>query len=85
MNPHLEKAVIQFLANEFQFNPENLLPDTDFFQDLGLNPEQFNDLIARMQDALNIILPEDKINEIHTLADLLSYLSPEDQIPHESL
>jgi acyl carrier protein len=74
MNPNLEQAIIQFLANEFHLQPENVLLDTDFYTDLNLTKQQLTDLIERMQDALNFILVEDKIGEIKTVSDLLTSL-----------
>jgi acyl carrier protein len=83
MNPNLEQAIIQFLANEFHLQPEDVLPDTDFHLDLNLTPDQLTDLIERMQDALDFILAEDKVNEIKTVADLLASLEPDDS--HEAV
>jgi hypothetical protein len=77
MNPNLSHAVLQFLANEFQSTPENLLPDTDFVIDFGLTPDQLTDLLDRIQDALDFVLPEEKIPEIHTISDLLQSLNPD--------
>jgi acyl carrier protein len=77
MNPNLKQAVIEYLANEFHLHPEDILPDTDFYTDMNLSKEQVTDLIERMQDALNIILPDDKIGEIKTVADLVTSLEPE--------
>jgi len=85
MNPHLETAIIQFLANEYHLDPKNLLADTNFFEDFNLSETQFIDLITRMQDALNFILPEEKISTIHTLSDLLSSLSHDEVDPNEPL
>lgn len=77
MNPNLETAIIQFLADEFHLQPDNLIPDTDFIVDLGLSPEQVQDLITRLQDSLDFILPEDKVGQISTLGDLLAAIRPE--------
>lgn len=78
MNPNLEQAIIQFLADEFHQSPESVIHDTDFFTDFNLSEDQFMDLIARMQDALEFVLPEEKITEIHTVGDLLICLQPEE-------
>jgi len=81
MNPNLKQAVIQFLANEYHFRPEDIIPDTDFFLDFGLTQDQLVDLIGRMQDALNFILAEDKITDIQTVGDLLACLDTEAHEP----
>ena len=81
MNPNLNQAIIHFLANEYHVQPKDVIPDTDFSVDFGLSQEQLVDLIGRMQDALDFILPEDKINEIKTVGDLLASLEPETHEP----
>lgn len=81
----LETAIIHFLANEFQTQPESIIPDTDFFLDFDLDQDKFQDLITRMQDALDFILPEEKISEIRTLSDLFESLTAEESPSHEPL
>lgn len=70
MSPHLKTAIIEFLANEFKLQPGNVNPDTSFTTDLGLSPVELAELLQRLQDALNIILPEDRVPQINTVADL---------------
>ena len=70
MTSPLEKALIEFLANEFKLKPENINPDTSFITDLGLTSNELQDLLQRLQDSLNIILPEEKITQIDTVSDL---------------
>lgn len=84
MNPNLEKAIIEFLANEYQLPPESVIPDTDFHIDLNLTQDQLNDLLTRMQDALDFTLSEDRMPGIHTVSDLFASLQPEDPT-HEPL
>lgn len=71
-------AIIQFLANEFQLNPEHLNPDTSFTADLGLSPEQVTDLLQRLQESLGVILPEDKIQGLTTIGNLLELFEEDD-------
>ncbi len=73
-------AIIQFLANEFQLDPDHLNPDTSFTDDLGLTSEQLTDLLQRLQESLGIILPEDKVPTIITIGNLLD-LYEEDDAP----
>lgn len=75
---NLRPAIIQFLANEFKFDANNLNPDTSFAQDLGLSPAELSDLLQRMQDALNFILPEDSQTEITTVGQLIALVNPEE-------
>ena len=40
MNSQLHNAIIQFIADEFRLDPENIDLDMDFREDLNLTPEQ---------------------------------------------
>lgn len=77
MNPQLHTAILEFLGNEFKISPGDLIPETNFFLDLNLTPDQLSDLLQRLQDALNIILPEDKVPQISTIGDIFSALENE--------
>lgn len=77
MSPTLNTAIIAFLANEFKINPDQLNPDTSFVVDLGLSQDELQDLLQRLQDSLNISLPEDRLSSVTTIADLLALTEEE--------
>lgn len=66
----LKKAVLEFLSDELHFEAENMMEETSFAE-LGVTPGQLPDLLHRMQDALGIVLPEEKLTDINTISDLL--------------
>ena len=70
----VKTAIIQFLSDEFHLDPEGLNPDTAFEADLGLSSQQLADLLQRLQDSLNIILPEDKLDSLTTISNLLELI-----------
>lgn len=74
---NLKSAIIQFLANEFKFDPNTLSLDTSFSQDLGLSDSEVTDLLQRLQDSLNFILPEGSA-DITTIGQLVSTVDPEE-------
>ena len=80
MTNQLETAIIEFLANEFKLKTGNINPDTSFTTDLGLSAGELQDLFQRLQDSLNIILPEDKLGQVNTIADLLEITRDEEPI-----
>ena len=80
MTNQLETAIIEFLANEFKLKTGNINPDTSFTTDLGLSAGELQDLFQRLQDSLNIILPEDKLVQVNTIADLLEITRDEEPI-----
>ena len=77
----IKTAIIQFLSDEFHLDPEGLNPDTAFEVDLGLSSSQLADLLQRLQDSLNIILPEDKLDSITTVNSLLELMEEENEFP----
>lgn len=77
MNQQLKQAVNAFIVNEFKMEDRILDEDLDFCQDLGLDQNQLNDFLARLQEALSIIISEEKSSQIKTLADLYLALDPE--------
>lgn len=80
MTSQLKTAIIEFLANEFKMAPVNLTPDVSFSSDLSLTPTQLQDLLQRLQDSLNFILPEDAV--VATVSDLLE-LTEEESAPDD--
>lgn len=62
----LQEAIIQFLANEWKQNSENINLDVQL-SDFGWNEE----MLDRLQESLELSLPEDH-GEIVTVGDLIS-------------
>lgn len=77
MNPNLELAIIEFIANEFHLPADTLSTDTNFKIDLSLQPEEISDLLQRLQDALNFIIPDEKIADIESIGDIILAMSPD--------
>jgi len=75
---NIKLAIIQFLANEFHLEAENITEDTSFNEDLGLNPTQIAELLKNLQDSLNIVLPEEAVGNITTVGQLFAALEPEE-------
>ncbi len=73
MEAHLKNAIIQFIANEFKLEPQNIKEDLSFLDDLSLSHEQTQDLLTRLQESLDFIIPEGNLN-IDTLGDLFELL-----------
>jgi len=78
MHPNLKTALINFLANEFKMDPEAIHPDLNFSSDLNLSETDMSHFFQRLQDALSVDLPEEKIPLLTTVGDLLQALEEED-------
>ena len=77
MEPNQKTAIIHFLANEFKMQPEILNGDLNFQIDLDLTPDQVSNLIQRLQEALDLSLPDDQVSRVETVEDLLKIVDPD--------
>lgn len=77
MNPNLKSALLDFLANEYHLDQSAIDENLDFAADLNLNPDQINQLLEQLQDALDFTLPEDHISEVRSVGDIIRLLDPE--------
>lgn len=71
---NIKAAIIQYLANEFQLEPEGVTADLNFNLDLGLDNKQLLDLLQRLQESLGIVLPEERTETITTVGELLNLI-----------
>ena len=79
MNPNLKSAILNFLADEFKKDLATVTPDLNFTTDLDLTEQNVSDLLQRLQDSLNVILPEDKLAQILTVGDLINALEQDSE------
>ena len=70
-NMQKRTAIIQFLANEWQHEPNNITPDI-ILSDMG----NVQDLLTKLQDALDLTAPEGGENTITTVGELLEAFDP---------
>jgi acyl carrier protein len=75
---NIKNAIIQFLANEFHMEADNINEDTSFETDFGLNSDQIVELLQKLEDSLNIELPEDQTPDITTVGNLLESIESEE-------
>jgi len=75
----IQQAILEFLGNEFQLESQSINTDTTFAE-LGVFGASLNDLLQRLQDALSIVLPEEKLANMTTVGDLLEIVQEDDQV-----
>jgi len=75
--PNLKTAIVEFVKDEFRLEPTAITEDLNFVTDLGLDSASLTDLLARLQEALDFTLPEEKTSTIQTLEDLFQALEVE--------
>ena len=53
---------------------ESITPETRFLTDLSMNSLTIVDMIAQLEDELEVVIESEDLNEIVTVQDLLDYL-----------
>lgn len=53
---------------------ESITPETRFLADLSMNSLTIVDMVAQLEDELEVVIESEDLNEIVTVQDLLDYL-----------
>jgi acyl carrier protein len=69
----LEK-VKAILAEQFDVDEEKITVDTDLQEDLGADSLDVVDLLMSIEDEFEIEIPDEEIENIRTVADLVNYI-----------
>lgn len=72
----LKQAILEFLANELHLETSAIIAETSFAE-LGVDENQLTEMLQRLQEALGIILPEEKVSTNMSVADLLDMVDDE--------
>ncbi len=69
----LEKIKV-ILAEQFDVQDDSLKNDTDLQDDLGADSLDVVDLLMSIEDEFEIEIPDEEIENIRTVGDLVSYI-----------
>ena len=69
----LEK-VKAILAEQFDIEEDTLTVDTDLQEDLGADSLDVVDLLMSIEDEFEVEIPDEEIEKIKTLGELVSYI-----------
>lgn len=69
----LEKIKV-ILAEQFDVEEDSLKNDTDLQEDLGADSLDVVDLLMSIEDEFEIEIPDEEIEHIRTVGDLVSYI-----------
>ncbi|WP_407382527.1 acyl carrier protein [Ruminococcus sp.] len=69
----LEKIKV-ILAEQFDVEEDSLKNDTDLQEDLGADSLDVVDLLMSIEDEFEIEIPDEEIENIRTVGDLVSYI-----------
>ena len=69
----LEKIKV-ILAEQFDIEEDTLKPETDLQDDLGADSLDVVDLLMSIEDEFEIEIPDEEIENIRTVSDLVGYI-----------
>ena len=79
MNLILEESVMfetlkNILVEELQLDPEEVKPEAELTNDLGINSIELADLVLMCEDKFGVEIQDDDIQQFVTIADVVNYL-----------
>lgn len=69
----LEKVKV-ILAEQFDIDEADIQPETDLQHDLGADSLDVVDLLMSIEDEFEIEVPDEEIENIRTVSELVSYI-----------
>ena len=68
------EKVKNMLANDLQINPDDIKPEAELINDLGINSLELADLILLCEEKFSIEVRDDDIQKFITVGDVVAYL-----------
>ena len=65
---------VDLLVNELQINRDDITPDAELSNDLGINSIDLADLVMLCEEKFNIEIADDDIRKFITVGDVAKYL-----------
>lgn len=71
----LRLKVVEVLAEEFELNPEEMVPEATIYEDLGLDSLDAVDMVVVLEKTFGVKLTDqESLRSIRTLEDLFQFL-----------
>ena len=68
------EKVSALLAEQFEVEATSITADTDFVQDLNADSLDVVDMLMSLEDAFDVEIPDEEIENIHTVGDLVTFI-----------
>ncbi|MBW2108120.1 MAG: acyl carrier protein [Deltaproteobacteria bacterium] len=70
----MEEKVKKIVAEKLSVEPEEVVPEASFVDDLGADSLDLVELIMAMEEAFDIEIPDEEAEKIQTVQDALNYI-----------
>ena len=68
------EQVISIVCRQLQIDEDTVDLDTDIMEDLGADSLDIVEMLMGIEDAFGIVIPDEDIEDIHTIGELCSYV-----------
>ncbi|MBQ7012778.1 MAG: acyl carrier protein [Oscillospiraceae bacterium] len=68
------ETIAALIAEQFNVDRENISEDTDILEDLNATSMDAVDLIVAIESATDIEIPDEAVDEIRTVGDIVAYV-----------
>jgi len=68
------ETVAAIIAEHFGIDAEDINEDTDILEDLNASSMDAVELIVAIENVTDISIPDDAVDSIHTVNDIVNYL-----------
>ena len=68
------EKIKNLLVEELRVNPDDITPEAELANDLGINSLELADLILLCEDKFGITIDDDDLHTFITIGDVVSYL-----------
>ena len=70
----VKDRVIQLIIEHLELEPEKVVPEAHFIDDLGISSMDLWELVLIMEDEFNLEVPDDDLEKIQTIQNAIDYL-----------
>ncbi len=77
------EAIAALVAEQFNMDPEDIAEDTDILEDLNATSMDAVDLIVAIESATDIEIPDEAVDSIRTVGDIVNYIKEHTEAEEE--
>jgi|YelNatPaOPRAMG01_1025707.scaffolds.fasta_scaffold172671_2 acyl carrier protein len=70
----VKDRVIQLIIEHLELEPEKVVPEAQFIDDLGISSMDLWELVLIMEDEFNIEVPDKDLEKIRTIQNAIDYI-----------
>jgi acyl carrier protein len=70
----IEEKIKKIVAEKLSVDPEEVIPEASFVDDLGADSLDLVELIMAMEEAFDIEVPDEEAEKLQTVQDAMNYI-----------